>query len=108
MHRKYKDKGLVAMSVTVDPAESKPDALKFLQAKGATFANYWLDDPESKYMDKWDVGGPPVIFVFDRLGRRAAKFVGDDPDKPYTAEDVDKVVEKLLEEKAPGETTGTE
>jgi hypothetical protein len=36
------------------------------------------------------------VFVFDRQGRRAAKFDSEDPEKPLSYEDVKKLVPKLL------------
>jgi hypothetical protein len=36
------------------------------------------------------------VFVFDRQNHRAAKFDTSDPDKPYTSEDAENVVDKLL------------
>ena len=99
LHQKYAADGLVCMSVSVDPAEQRGDALKFLQSKEATLANYWLDEKEAVWQEKWDIDGPPAVFVFDRQGKRAAKFDAKDPDKPYTYDDIKKLVQRLL--KAP-------
>jgi thiol-disulfide isomerase/thioredoxin len=101
LHQKYGDKGLVCMSVTVDPApedEQGPPAgaLKFLTKQKATFANYWLDEKAKVWQERWHIQGPPTVFVFDRQGRRAARFDSENPDKPLKYEDVKKLVEKLL------------
>jgi len=40
-----------------------------------------------------------VVFVFDRAGKRAAKFDNDDPKKQFTYADVRSLAVKLLEEK---------
>ena len=63
------------------PAETQAAALKFLKSKHATIANYWIDEKRSCLADKFDNGGPPVVFVFDRQGKRAAKFDTNDPDQ---------------------------
>jgi len=99
LHQRDAKDGLVCMSVSVDPAGKRDDALKFLQKQPATFANYWLDEKDTFWQDKLDINGPPAFFVFDRQGKRAAKFTSDDPDKPFKFADVEKVVEQLL--KAP-------
>ncbi len=96
LHQKYAKDGLVAMSVSVDAPEDRGKALEFLQKQKATFANYWLDEKGEVWADKLDITGPPAVFVFDRRGKRAAKFDTNDPDKPYTYEDVEKVVQRLL------------
>jgi thiol-disulfide isomerase/thioredoxin len=97
MQRRHANDGLVCMSATVDRAEARDAALKFLQEKNATIANYWIDEKETFWQDKFDTGGPPVVFVFDRQGRRAAKFDNNDPDKPFDHTDVEKLVAKLLQ-----------
>jgi thiol-disulfide isomerase/thioredoxin len=96
LHQQYADKGLVCMSVALDPPESKEGALKFLKKSKATFANYWLDEKQQFWADRWHIQGPPAVFVFDRQGRRAAKFDSEDPDKPLSYEDVKKLIPKLL------------
>jgi hypothetical protein len=99
MHRKYSDE-IVCMSVSVDEADRKDAALRFLQKQGATFANYWLDEPSTVWQDRFEINGPPAVFVFDQEGAIAQKFDSSDPDKPYTYEDVEILVRELL--KRPG------
>jgi thiol-disulfide isomerase/thioredoxin len=98
MQQRYGKDGLVCMSLTVDPPDKRGAALKFLQDKHATIPNYWLDEKESVWQEKFDSGGPPIVFVFDRQGRRAAKFDNNDPDKSFTPDDVEKLVKQLLNE----------
>jgi hypothetical protein len=99
LHQKYAKDGLIAMSVSVDAPEQQGDALKFLQKQQATFANYWIDEKEEFWQGKLEISGPPAVFVFDRQGKRAAKFDTNDPDKTYTYDDIEKLVQMLL--KAP-------
>lgn len=96
LQRRYEKDGLVCLSLTVDPADKRAGALKFLQKENATIANYWLDEKEAVWQDRFDIGGPPAVFVFDRQGRRAAKFDSNDPDKPFDHTDVEKLVRQLL------------
>ena len=50
MHQQHGDKGLVCMSVALDPSEDDkegvppPGVQKFLGKQKATFANFWLDE----------------------------------------------------------------
>jgi hypothetical protein len=94
MHERYAGKGLVCMSVSVDPPESQEDALKFLTRKKATFANYRIDEESDVWSQRWGIAAPPALFVFDRQGRRAARFAAEE--KAFTDADVEKVVQRLL------------
>ena len=97
MHRKYAKDGLVCISVSVDEEKNREAALDFLKDKGATFSNYLLDHEVGFWQDKFEINAPPAVFVFDRDNRRAGKFDGSDTDKPYTYEDVEILVKKLLQ-----------
>jgi cytochrome c biogenesis protein CcmG/thiol:disulfide interchange protein DsbE len=98
LHRRYGKDGLVCMSVSLDATEKRPDVLKFLTKSEATFANFLLDEKPEVWQQKWKIVGPPAVFVFDRQGRRAAKFDAENPDRPYTYDDVEKLVKDLLRE----------
>jgi hypothetical protein len=104
MHRKYAERGLVCLSVAVDPPDNKEAAQraeKFLVKQNATFANYLLDEPEGVWQNRWDSNGPPVVFVFDRQGKRAAKFpvVSEKGPEPFEYTDIEKLVQELLDRK---------
>src|SRR5262245_48503468 len=96
LHLRYAKQGVVCMSASVDEVENKEAALKFLEAKKATFANYLIDDDAKIWQDHWDFIGPPAVFVFDQTGKLAGRFDHNDPDKKYTYADVEKLVRKLL------------
>jgi len=96
MHRRYAADGLVCVSVSVDEPENKAKALGFLTGQNATFPNYWIAEKEAVWQDKWNINAPPAIFVFDRQGRRAARFDHNDPRKSYTHTDVENLVRSLL------------
>jgi hypothetical protein len=96
MHERYAKDGLVCISVSVDELKRQDAALAFLKETKATFANYLLDEETDLWQTKWDINAPPAVFVFDRANRRAAKFDTSDPDKPYSYDDVERVVKKLL------------
>ena len=47
--------------------------------------------------DRWDLKAIPAVYVFQRDGKRAAKFSNDDPDKPFGYEkDIEPLVRSLL------------
>jgi hypothetical protein len=97
MHRKYGSRGVVCISVSVDPLENFDEALGFLKEKGADFPNYWLDEEQEFYIKRMNINGPPAVYVFDRDGRRAAKF--DPFVRKYEPKDIDALVEELLKAK---------
>jgi thiol-disulfide isomerase/thioredoxin len=99
LHQKYGTQGLTCLSVSVDLPEGKAGALKFLVGKNATIPNFWLDEPEEVWQNRWDINGPPLVFVFDRQGRRAGKFYTDPTRPAYTQEDIENLVKKLLQAK---------
>lgn len=101
LHRQCADKGLVCMSVALDAPENPnapappPGVLKFLTRQKATFANYWLNEEGKVWTTRFRIMGVPAVFVFDRQGRRTAKFTFEDG-KKFDYADVKKLVEKLL------------
>jgi len=97
MHQKYRDKGLVCMSVSVDQPTGKQDALQFLNKQKANFPNFWLDEEFEVWGERLNIVAPPAVFVFNREGRRAGKFYSGD--KEYTDEDVETLVNQLLQAK---------
>jgi thiol-disulfide isomerase/thioredoxin len=94
-HDHAKD-GLACLSVSVDEPARRDGALTFLRAKGAAFSNFLLDETGATWQGRWGINSIPVVFVFDRDGKRAAKFHSDDPDHSFTYADVRKLVERLL------------
>jgi thiol-disulfide isomerase/thioredoxin len=95
LQQKYGRDGLVCISVSVDPVKRQDAALKFLQKQKAGFPNFLLAEDPPVWPERWNVQGVPVVFVFDREGRRAAKFDNDEPHQ-FTYEDVEKKVKELL------------
>jgi len=103
MHKKYADKGLVCMSVSMDLLGSKDDykkdkVLAFLKDKGAAFPNFVTADPDAdgEKMEKTfgeDFRLIPYLVVFDKAGRR----VWDSSNGPkMTDEQLEKKIEELL------------
>lgn len=96
LDRKYRDRGMVAMSVALDESNlpARQRVQTFLEQKRATFANYLLDERTGFWQDKLKVDGPPLVFVFNRRGELTKKFV--DEEVNYAA--IEQLVARLLNE----------
>jgi thiol-disulfide isomerase/thioredoxin len=101
LNQDYQKKGLACISVAValtdkDTAES---SLPFLRKVKATFPNFWLDESSDLWTAKWSTSSIPMVFVFDRQGRRVGKY-GHEIDKSVDYQgEIAPLVKKLLEEK---------
>jgi thiol-disulfide isomerase/thioredoxin len=95
LYRAHAKEGVVCMSVSLDQVEQRDDALTFLQAKGATFPNFLIDE-KNTWQDQWNIKAIPMVLVFGRDGKLARKFDRDDPDNQFTYPDVEKFVQGLI------------
>jgi thiol-disulfide isomerase/thioredoxin len=96
LHKKYGDKGLVVMSVSMDDPESEADVLEFLKSQGATFPNYLSPHgagPESLKAFGIDAG-LPVLRIYDQEGELVGSY-GSGLDKPDHAA-IEEKIEGLL------------
>ena len=99
MHEKYAAKGLEVISVSLDEAGDKAAAdraHKFLVKQRAGFTNLLLDEDADLWSAKFDIGGPPAVYVFDRRGKWT-KFIPTEAEIDHAA--VEKHVVELLAEK---------
>src|SRR5437879_4214670 len=80
LHEQHAKDGLVCMSLSVDDQDDRQAALDFLKAKKATFANFLINEPASVWQNHFVLKGVPAVFIWDRAGKQAARFDGDDPD----------------------------
>jgi len=99
MQNKYGGKGLVGITLHVDPqfdAETQTEAMKFLKKSNAKTINLILDEPSAVWQDKLHSLYIPIVFVFNREGKWT-QFDGEkhgDPEKMYEA--IDKLVVQSL------------
>lgn len=111
MHRKYADKGLVTVSVSLDPwteegykEEMRETVLKYLQKKDAKFTNLMLNERLKFIGERLRIETVPCLYVFDRQGRWMqfdGKRLGEkktlfEEGKYYKYTEVEEVVQKLL------------
>ena len=96
LHDRYGRKGLAVVSVSVDPpddADARRAAEAFLLRQKAAFRNVILTDKAEVWQEKWNTGGPPIFFLFDREGRLVVRW----EDKVDLVQ-VEKRIAALLEE----------
>ena len=99
LHRAYANQGLVCISVTVDDAEGREAALKFLRSKKADFLNLALDEKPTFWQKRWGGNGTvPIVFVFDKHGKRAGKFDDASGQEFNYTDHVIPLVKRLLSE----------
>ena len=100
MHKKYAKQGLVVITVALDDLKEDPPAkdraLKFLEAKGATFTNLLLDETTEFWQKQLRFVAPPCQYVFSRQGKWT-QFSSDKEEIKHA--DVEKLLVQLLGEK---------
>lgn len=105
LHRKWKQKGLVCVSVNLDdPTDARLMAAvrKFLAEQRADFDHFILNEESGDLEKLIGVVGPPVVFVFGRDGKLARKFDGsDDPKGEVQYSQIEELVRRLLEPPRP-------
>ncbi len=98
MQSKYKDDGLVAISVAVDDAtdaQRQANILKFLdKQKASQLTNVHLDEKPELWTQKLRVEGVPCVYVFNREGRIAGKW--PDAAGKVDYDEVDKTIAELM------------
>ena len=103
LHEKYSDKGLVAISLSMDEAydpKKVAAATKFLREKKASFTNLIMDETLNDGFDKLNIGSIPAVFVYTPDGKELKRFTGEDVDNIFTYEQVEAFVKDYLEGKA--------
>jgi thiol-disulfide isomerase/thioredoxin len=99
----YGGKGLVVISVSIDPSENLnavKSANKFLNQSNSPFRNLLLDEP-AELLAKFDYVSIPFYYVFDRKGKWTRYRAYDYREKKENAlyDDLEKTVVSLLDEK---------
>jgi len=103
LHEKYGRQGIRFVSMDLDD-RSDPQALdrarEFLITHNAAFDNYRMDEVVPDAFEKLDLLGIPAVFIYDRQGKLRYRLTGDNPNKQYTNQDVDKAIEQILQDKS--------
>jgi cytochrome c biogenesis protein CcmG/thiol:disulfide interchange protein DsbE len=100
MDRRYRDRGVRFVSLSVDNREDKAaveEARRFLQKQNASFDHYLLDENILQAFEKLDILGIPAVFLYDRAGRRRYRLTGDDPNHQFTEKDIEQALSTLTQ-----------
>jgi hypothetical protein len=100
MHEKNAEKGLVVITVSLDPADQKDlvqQANKFLRKLDPPFRNFLLNESPEFVEKKLDLVFPPCYYVFDRRGKWV-RFRTDDG-KAVDYDQMDRVILQMLDDK---------
>src|SRR5438105_438764 len=99
MHKAHADKGLVVITVSLDPIKEKDlveQANKFLRKLNPPFRNLLLDaTPE--LIEKLGATFPPCYYVFDRRGKWV-RFSSTD-EGGINLKEMDRVIVQMLDDK---------
>jgi hypothetical protein len=96
MHQKYAAMGLAVVSVSLDEADQRADAERFLIKQKAAFTNLWLDESIEFWTKKFGIQVLPCVYVYDRRGKWTQFKTEGDKDVDYA--EVEKLIVKLLAE----------
>jgi thiol-disulfide isomerase/thioredoxin len=104
MARKYSDKGLNVVSLTLDDI-SDPKAIEeaesFLKEKNATFTNVLLDEDLGVGYEKLRINAIPAVFLYGPDGKEVKRYTMDDAENQFTYEEVERDVAALLDGTGP-------
>ena len=99
MHKKYADKGLAVISLSLDDTE-KPkkiaEARTFLTEQKAVFTNLVLDETADVAFERLNISAIPAVFLFGPDGKEVKRFTLDDPNKQFTYDEVEKAIQAEL------------
>lgn len=98
--QKYAKSGLVVISVSMDESDddTKQTALAFLKKQKAAMINLQSSlGGEEEAMKAFDItgGAIPHYKIYDKTGKLTKAF-GTDPEKPFTAADIEAALKKAL------------
>lgn len=95
LHRRFADKGLVVVSVSLDDPDEEAVVLDFLVRHRATFENYLSAyGVGSEAFEAFEIDAAPHFKLYNRDGTLADEFAGGNG--PIDLEQLDRAVEALL------------
>jgi hypothetical protein len=99
--RKYQNKGLVVIAVSLDSVEKEgavDRANKFLTKNNSPLRNLLLDEPSELLEKQFNFVSLPFYYIFDRQGKWVRFRAADYKDGvPY--EELERIVVQMLNEK---------
>jgi thiol-disulfide isomerase/thioredoxin len=98
LHRRFADRGLVVVTISMDALEQQSQAINFLRSQNATTENFIVgngDGPQPYADFEIDGGAIPHVKLYDRQGHLRDKFIGSGEEAKQRT---DRAVEALLNE----------
>ncbi len=95
LHKRFADKGLTVISVSLDDLDNQAEVLEFLIGKGATFDNFisrYGVGPE--LFEAFEIDAAPYFKLYDRQGRLYKSFSGGAG--PIDPKEIDRSIEELF------------
>jgi len=97
LHRRFAQRGLAVISVSMDEPEDQPAVRKFLLQQGAVFENFLSAyGVGSKSFEAFRLEAVPCFHLYDRAGRLQKSFGGDG--KPIDPTQIDQALEESLKQ----------
>lgn len=99
LSKRYGGRGVRFVSMNLDSREDGPaleTARQFLVNTRATFENYMMDENLLEAFDMLDLPGIPTVVIYGPDGQERFRLTGDDPDHPFTDQDVESAIKSLL------------
>jgi len=101
LDRRYRNRGVTVVSLSVDnrdDPQAVEEARRFLRRQNAAFPNYLMDENILEAFEKLDLLTIPAVWIYDRSGRLRHDLNGDDPNRQFTDDDVERAVAALAAE----------
>ena len=99
LHRKYNSEKITFVSLNLDDREdfeSLSAANLFLDKMNADFEHYHMDENLMLTFEKLDLIGIPAVLIYDQQGIEQFRLTGDNPNKQFTEDDIEKAIQMLL------------
>ena len=99
LHKKYGPDKVACISLSFDyegigkPEDVQDDVLEFLKKQNATFDNVLCSEESDELYKKLKLASIPAVYIFDREGKPAKRFTGEEA---YA--ELPELVEKLVGE----------
>lgn len=106
LHNKHQGGDVVCLSMSIDydgipgkpPEYYREKVMKFLTKVHSTLDNYLLTQESTQWYEEVGLNALPAVFVYNRQGELVRRFDNDSSDEPFTYEEINKLVDKLLAE----------